>query len=190
VAVLNQALDAGVRAVQVREKDLSALDLCRLTERLLARTRAAGAALLVNDRVDVALATGADGVHLTRKSLPPREARRLLGSERVIGLSCHSAAEAGEAAAEGADFAVLGPIYPTPSKTPFGPPLGLEVLRAARAACSCPLLAIGGIKADQVPAVLGAGADGVAVISAVLSAADPAAAARELLAAVAAARRQ
>jgi len=188
VAVVDQALRAGVRAVQLREKDLNARDLCLTAEHLLPAVRAADAALLINDRVDVALAVGADGVHLTRKSLPPGEVRRLLGPGKLIGASCHSIAEVREAVSAGVDFVVLGPVYATPSKASFGPPLGLSLLREARTVCPLPLVAIGGIKADQAPAVIAAGADGVAVISAVLSAADPAAAARELLAAVSAAR--
>ncbi len=183
VAVVDQALRAGVRAVQLREKDLNARDLCLTAEQLLPAVRAAGAVLLINDRIDVALAVGADGVHLSRKSLPPGEARRLLGPGRLVGISCHSIPEVREAVAAGVDYVVFGPIFHTPSKAPFGPPLGLEPLREARAVCSLPLVAIGGIRAEQAPAVVAAGADGVAVISAVLAAVDPAAAARDLLAA-------
>jgi thiamine-phosphate pyrophosphorylase len=189
VQVLSAALQAGVRAVQLREKTLDTRDLCRLTERLLPSIRAAGARLLINDRADVALALHADGVHLTRRSLPPAEARRLLGPDRLIGVSCHSVADVADAAAGGADFVVFGPVYETPSKLRYGPPVGLDSLRRARALCPLPLLAIGGITADRVAAVMEAGADGVAAISAVLSAADPAAAAGALLSAVAAGRR-
>lgn len=188
VSVVEEALRAGLKAVQLREKDLDARDLFRLAERLLVLTRPAGAALLINDRVDVALALDADGVHLTRRSLPPGEARRLLGPAKLIGVSCHSLADVQEATRERADFLVLGPIYATPSKAQYGPPLSTEVLRQTRSACALPLLAIGGIKAAQVPSVAAAGADGVAVISAVMGAADPAAATQELLSAVSRAR--
>jgi len=187
--VVDRALAGGVRAVQLREKDLPTLDLYRLAEKLLPRTQAAGAALLINDRVDVALALGADGVHLTRRSLPPAEARALLGPSRILGISCHAVAEVEEAAAGGADFVVLGPIFETPSKRPYGPPLGTSLLREARTRTALPLVAIGGISPGRVPEVMAAGAHGVAVISAVIAAPDPAAAARELLAAVAASRR-
>ena len=88
--MIARALEGGVRAIQLREKDRDTVEVCRLGERLLARTRAAGAALIVNDRVDVAMALGADGVHLTRKSLPPHEARALVGPEVLLGVSCHS----------------------------------------------------------------------------------------------------
>jgi thiamine-phosphate pyrophosphorylase len=181
VEVVEQALLGGVRAVQLREKDLSTDQLYRLAQRVLARTRAHGALLLVNDRIDVALAVGADGVHLGRRSLPPEEARRLLGPRSILGVSCHSVTDAREAAQGGADFVVLGPIYATPSKAPYGPPLSPAVLRAAREDVTAPILAIGGINAARIPEVIGAGADGAALISAVVAAADPAAAARELL---------
>ena len=186
--VVGQALRAGVRAVQLREKDLTTRDLYHLAGKLLAVTREAGAALLINDRVDVAMALPADGVHLTRRSLPPKEARELLGPARLIGISCHSLAEVREAVDGGADFVVLGPIFETPSKIPYGAPLTTALLQQARAATTLPVLAIGGINPARVPEVMAAGADGVAVISAVMAAADFGAAASELLAAVAASR--
>jgi thiamine-phosphate pyrophosphorylase len=130
------------------------------------------------------MALGADGVHLTRKSLPPQEARALLGSDRLIGISCHGLADVQEAVTGGADFVVLGPIYATPSKAPYGPPLTPELVRKARAICPLPLLAIGGIHPSRVSEVLGAGADGVAAISAILAAPDPSTATREMLTAV------
>ncbi len=179
--VVERALAGGVRAVQVREKDLTTKELYRLAEVLLARARARGAALLVNDRVDVALALGADGVHLGRRSLPPAAARQLLGAGRLIGVSCHSVADVREAAQGGADFAVLGPIYATPSKARYGAPLSPAVLQPAREASAIPIIAIGGIGAARVPEVVSAGARGVAVISAVMAAPDPAAAAADLL---------
>ena len=186
--VVGQALRAVVRAVQLREKDLATRDLYHLAGKLLAVTREAGAALLINDRVDVAMALPADGVHLTRRSLPPKEARELLGPARLIGISCHSLAEVREAVDGGADFVVLGPIFETPSKMPYGAPLTTALLQQARAATTLPVLAIGGINPARVPEVMAAGADGVAVISAVMAALDPGAAVSELLAAVAASR--
>lgn len=183
VEVAREALRGGVRAIQLREKDLTTRELYRLAETLLIATREAGAALLINDRVDVAMAVSADGVHLRRQSLPPREARELLGPGKLIGTSCHSTADVREATEAGVDFAVLGPIFETPSKMLYGPPLTTAVLREARAATPLPILAIGGIKQAQVGDVMAAGADGIAVISAVMSASDPASAASELLAA-------
>jgi thiamine-phosphate pyrophosphorylase len=188
VEVLSQALQAGVRAIQLREKDLDTIDVYRLGERLLPIARERGALLIVNDRVDVAMALGADGVHLTGKSLPPKDARALVGTDMLVGVSCHGLADVEEAVAGSVDFVVLGPIYATPSKAPYGPPLGLGMLRQARAICPLPILAIGGINAQRVPEVMAAGADGVAVISAVLAAPDPGAAAREMIRAVARAK--
>jgi thiamine-phosphate pyrophosphorylase len=188
VEVLGQAVAAGAPAIQLRETDLDTVEMYRLAERLLAMTRQAGAALLINDRADVAMALGADGVHLTRRSLPPREARSLVGSRMLIGISCHSLEDVREAVDGGLDFVVLGPIYATPSKARYGPPLAPAILREARRICPLPILAIGGITANRVAEVVRAGADGVAAISAVLAAPDPGTAAREILDAVAAAR--
>jgi thiamine-phosphate pyrophosphorylase len=186
--VLGQAVAAGAPAIQLREKGLDTVGLYRLAETLLTMTRKAGAALLINDRVDVAMALGADGVHLTRKSLPPREVRSLVGPRMLIGISCHGLEDVREAVDGGVDFVVLGPIYATLSKAPYGPPLAPGILREARRICPLPILAIGGIKAARVPEVVSAGADGVAAISAVLAAPNPGAVIRELLDAVATAR--
>jgi thiamine-phosphate pyrophosphorylase len=144
--------------------------------------------LLINDRVDLAMVLGADGVQLTRRSLPPREARALVGPKTLLGISCHGLADVREAVQDAVDFVVLGPVYPTASKTPYGPPLTPAILSQARAICSVPILAIGGINASRVPEVLQAGADGVAAISSVLAAPDPLAATRALLDAVARAK--
>ena len=186
--VVGLALKGGVRAIQLREKDLPTRELYYLGEKLLGMTRAAGGSLLINDRVDVVMGLQADGVHLTRRSLPPKETRDLLGPTRLIGVSCHSLAEVQEASDGGADFVVLGPIFETPSKAAFGPPLTTAILRQVRSSTRLPILAIGGIRGAQISNVMAAGADGVAVISAVMAAADPGAAAAELLAAVSAAR--
>jgi thiamine-phosphate pyrophosphorylase len=182
--VIAAALAGGARAFQLREKDLSARELCRLAENLLTRTRRAGALLLINDRVDVALGVGADGVHLTRRSLPPAAVRSILRPGMRLGVSCHTREEALEAASGGADFILLGPIFPTSSKAAYGPPAGPVLIRQVRPAVACPILGVGGITAENAGEVLGAGADGVAVISAVMSARDVAAATRALLAAV------
>ena len=186
--VLGQAAAAGAPAIQLREKGLDTVEMYRLAETLLAMTRRTGAALLINDRADVAMALGADGVHLTRKSLPPRDVRSLVGSRMLIGISCHGLEDVREAVDGGVDFVVLGPIYATRSKAPYGPPLAPGILREARRICPLPILAIGGIKTARVSEIVSAGADGVAAISAVLAAPDPGAATRELLDAVAAAR--
>jgi len=179
--VVEASLRGGARAFQLREKDLEAKDLYELAERLVQLTRQNAAVLLVNDRIDITLALDLDGVHLARGSFPPDVARKLLGGGKLIGVSCHSLDEALEAEEGGADFLVLGPVFETPSKLPYGPPLGREIIRRIRDKVSLPILAIGGIKPQHVPEVLAAGADGVAVISAVMAAPDPTWATQELL---------
>ena len=179
-AAVERALEGGVRAVQLREKDLPGLELYELAVVLRAITSRHGARLLVNDRLDIALAAGADGVHLGVASIPPGEARRLLGPEALIGCSTHDLRELAEAAAGGADFATFGPVYATPSKEAYGPPVGIEALRHACAASGIPVFALGGVGAGNVGEVLAAGAGGVGVIGAILAAPDPGAAARDL----------
>ena len=177
--VVQAALDGGVRAVQLREKDLEGRELYALAERLRALTRRYQARLLVNDRLDVALAVEADGVHLGQNSFAVKDARRLLGAEKLIGVSTHSQHEI--AAAQEADFLVFGPVYYTPSKAAYGEPQGLDRLRAAVAHSAVPVFAIGGIKTGRVAEVLETGAHGIAMISAISAATDPAQAAQALL---------
>jgi len=174
---VRRALEGGVRAVQLREKDLPAAEFYPLAGELRSLTREFGARLLINDRVDVALATGADGVHLGGHSLPAADARRLLGPDKLIGVSTHRIEEIRTAEENGADFVTFGPVWFTPSKAPFGNPVGLDRLREACAASSLPVFALGGIKPERVAKALAAGAAGVALISAILAAVDPAAAA-------------
>ena len=181
--VVEAALRGGVRAVQLRERDLSTRDLLALATRLRALTSRHGALLLVNDRIDVALACGADGVHLPASSFAVRDARALLGPRRLIGVSTHHPNEVAAAAESGADFVVFGPVHDTPSKRPYGPPLGLAALRRAAAEASIPVYAIGGIDAAGAAEARRSGAAGVAVVRAILAAADPAAVAAQLAAA-------
>jgi thiamine-phosphate pyrophosphorylase len=176
----------GAVAVQLREKELEGRALLALARELRAVTGAAGAALFVNDRVDVALAAGADGVHLGGRSLAPADVARVAPT-LAMAVSTHSRAEV-EAAARASRrhanllFGVFGPVWDTPSKRAYGAPLGLEALRAA-ASLGLPLLALGGVTAARVAACRSAGAVGVACVRAVLAAQDPAAAVRALLAA-------
>jgi thiamine-phosphate pyrophosphorylase len=179
--VVDAALAGGAKAVQVREKDLSTRDLYKLVERLLPIVHGQGACLLINDRVDLTLALPIDGVHLSRTSLPPAETRALLGPTRLIGASCHSVEEAIEAERGGADFIVFGPLFPTPSKAAYGPPTGLTQLREVRRQVRLPIFGIGGITVCNAASVIAAGADGAAVISAVMAADDPADAVSNLL---------
>jgi len=181
VSAVEAALSAGVRAVQLREKDLPGGELYELALRLREVTSRHGARLLINDRADVARAVKADGVHVPRSGLPLRVMRELVGEEMLIGASTHSLGEAREAEADGADFLTLGPVFATPSKARYGPPIGLAPVEQASCNVSIPIFAIGGIDADRVREVLRRGAFGVAVISAVLAADDVGAAARRLL---------
>jgi len=180
--VVEAALRGGARTVQLREKDLPPRELYPLALEMRQLTQAYGARLLINDRADVALAVNADGVHLTTTSLPASIARQVLGPGRLIGVSTHTRAEAQAAVEEGADFVVFGPVFFTPSKASYGEPVGLDALRAVRAVVKSPILAIGGIKPTNLDQVLAAGADGIAVISAIISADDPTAATQDLLA--------
>ena len=179
--VVDAALAGGAKAIQLREKDLSTRDLYELVERLLPLVRGRGACLLINDRVDLTLALPIDGVHLSRTSLPPAETRALLGPTRLIGVSCHSLEEAIEAERGGADFVMLGPLFPTPSKAAYGPPIGMARLEEVRRRVRLPILGIGGITASNTASVMAAGADGAAVISAIMTADDPADAVASLL---------
>ena len=184
LTVVEQALEGGVDAIQLREKDLPAGALLALARDLRRLCDRHGARLLINDRIDVALAAGADGVHLPANSFAPGDARGLLGPDRLVGVSTHSVDEVGRAAAAGADFVVFGPVFETPSKRRFGPALGIDAVRRASTDASTPVFAIGGITAERAALVRGAGARGVAAIAALLAADDPRAAAQALRAAL------
>jgi thiamine-phosphate pyrophosphorylase len=169
---VRQALEGGVRAVQLREKDLPIRELLALARELRAMTREFGAQLFINDRVDVAVAVGADGVHLGQQSMPASAARKVLGDGMLIGVSTHSLDEARAAQAEGADFITFGPIFDTPSKAQYGSPVGAITIRDLKNEISIPVFAIGGIKSGNMLQVMSAGSDGVAMISAILAADD------------------
>jgi thiamine-phosphate pyrophosphorylase len=180
-AAVEAALRGGVRAVQLREKDLASRELYDLACRMRELTTRYGAKLLINDRLDIALAAGADGVHLGESSLPVSRVRELAGERLIIGVSCHSLERALEAQESGADFITFSPIFFTPSKAPYGEPLGIDLLAEACRLLRIPVFALGGIKKDSVRTVLDHGARGIALISAILAADDPERAAREML---------
>ena len=184
LSVVSQALRAGARAIQLRERDLPARELLSLARELHTMAVPGGSQLLINDRLDVALALNGVGVHLRSDSLPLSLTRRLLGSERLLGISAHSVNEAVEAEQQGADYVVLGPVYTTPSKEVYGPPIGLRTIEEACRLVKIPILGIGGITAAGAYDVCRAGAFGVAVITAVLAADDVESATRALLGAV------
>ncbi|GAA4077755.1 thiamine phosphate synthase [Nocardioides kongjuensis] len=182
LSLLPALADAGVDGFQVRDKSLATAALVALTRAVVAAVRPAGAVVVVNDRLDVALAAGADGVHLGADDLAVADARRLAPG-LVIGATCRSRAEVVTAAGAGADYAGFGPVFASASKA--GLPLPLGVPAVADAAGSLPLVAIGGITAATAGEVRAAGAQGVAVIGAIWRQPDPVGAAKELVAAVA-----
>jgi thiamine-phosphate pyrophosphorylase len=166
-AVIRETVRAGVDIVQVREKDLTSRELITLVEEALSATREPGmrgTRVVVNDRVDVALAGGADGAHLAAHSMPVQVVRRFVPRTFLIGVSCHSLGEAMAAESGGADYLVLGPVFETPSKRGYGPPLGLEKLRDITSRIRIPVLALGGITVERIRPCLEAGASGIAGI--------------------------
>jgi thiamine-phosphate pyrophosphorylase len=179
--LLEDVLSSGAPAIQLRERDLSSRDLLTLAREVHTLTRPAGSPLVINDRIDIALTFDKVGVHLRSNSLPVSVARQLLGPHRLLGVSAHSVEQVEKAESEGADYAVFGPIYSTPSKQQFGAPRGLRELEEACRKVRVPVLGIGGITSARVAEVRRAGAFGIAVITAILSAADVARATRELL---------
>ena len=177
--VILQAIEGGASVVQLREKDLSAGELFSLSVRLRGLTKS-HSLFLINDRVDVAQACGADGVHLPESGLPTPVARWVLGRHALIGRSVHDVEAAKQAEADGADMVIVGPVFETQSK-PGVPAVGLKLITAVAKAVAIPVIAIGGIKPENAGAVIEAGAGGVAVISAVCAADDPRAAAEALV---------
>jgi thiamine-phosphate pyrophosphorylase len=184
VPLLQRVLTAGVPAIQLRERDLSAKELVTLAREVQAMMASHRSQLLINDRIDVALALEGVGVHLRSNSLPVSVARQLLGAQRLLGISVHAVEEAVQVESQGVDYIVLGPIYETPTKQMFGPPLGIQTLEKACRLVRIPIIGIGGVTAARVREMRCAGAFGVAVITAVLGAVNVESAVRELLDAV------
>jgi thiamine-phosphate pyrophosphorylase len=184
VPLLQRVVNAVAPAIQLRERDLSARELVTLALELQAVTASRRSQLLINDRIDVALALEGVGVHLRSNSLPVSVARQVLGTQRLLGISVHAVEEAVQVESQGADYIVLGPIYETPSKQMFGPPLGIHTLERACRLVRLPIIGIGGVTAARAREMRRAGAFGVAVITAVLGAPDVESATRELLDAV------
>ena len=175
-AALRGARDAGFAgqvAIQLREKDLPAREMVELALELHRVCAELNARLLINDRLDVALASGADGVHLPADSFSVAQARALVGAQRLIGVSTHRVEEVGAAAQAGADFAVFGPIFAPLSKGEYAPPVGVEALCAACRSGAIPVYALGGITPQRVAALAGSGAAGVGVVGAIMGAASP-----------------
>ncbi|MEQ1844557.1 MAG: thiamine phosphate synthase [Nitrospira sp.] len=177
--VLRQAIMAGVPAIQLRERDLPTGELLPLAQEIYSLTAPRAVPLILNDRVDLVLALNLDGVHLRANSLPVSVVRRLIGPNRLIGISTHSVEDVQRANHDGVDYIIFGPIFDTPSKRSFGAPLGLDVLADVCRNSMVPIFAIGGITSERVRDVRQAGAHGVAVIGALLTSADISGAVRE-----------
>lgn len=183
-AAVADAIRGGVRAVQLREKDLPLRTLLPLAAEIRKLTAQMGAHLLINGRVDVVLAVDADGVHLRSDSLPTRAVRGVIGPNKFLGVSTHSLAEVERATDDGADFVTFGPVYETPAKARYGVPTGLDALAAVCRRARVPVYALGGITRARIPEVVAAGAHGVAIIGEIMSNRDIENAARACLGAV------
>ena len=180
VTLAEQALKGGAAMIQLRHKTASGSQLFAWAVAIGKLCSEYHALFIINDRVDIALASKADGVHLGQQDLPARAARKLLGETAIIGVTASSLKEALQAEQDGADYIGFGHIYPTYSKLKESSPLGLDILQKTAVLVSLPILAIGGINQENAASVISSGASGIAVISAVSRANDPARAAREL----------
>jgi thiamine-phosphate pyrophosphorylase len=178
--IVQAAVEGGVTCVQLREKECSILEFIQQALAVKEFLKDRGVPLIINDRVDVALAVAADGVHLGQTDMPLQTAQKIVGGSMIIGISAESLEDAVEAERGGADYLGVSPIYATPTKPDTAPPLGLEGLKAIREAVKLPLVAIGGLNRDNAAAVIRSGGDGVAVVSAIVAADNPAEAARNL----------
>jgi len=181
LSVLEQALDGGVNAIQLREKDLDSRHLFLLAEYVRKLTNKYGVRLFINDRIDIALAVEADGVQLGNASVPITAVRSILKPPQLLGVSVHTLNEAQEAERQGADFIVFGPVYFTPSKARYGAPQGLTPLQELLGKVSLPVYAIGGINLANLEPIKRVGARGIALISAIISSNEPSRATREIL---------
>jgi thiamine-phosphate pyrophosphorylase len=178
--IVRAAIAGGASTVQLREKEASTAEFHALGRTVRKLTRAAGVTFIVNDRIDIALACEADGVHVGQDDMPAGTARRLIGPDRILGVTAADPAQARLAVEAGADYIGCNAVWATPTKTDTGTPLGTSGLKELVAGVEVPVVAIGGIKAANAPEVLAAGVAGIAIVSAICSADDPEAAAREL----------
>lgn len=161
---IQAAAEARVDLIQLREKDMPTRELTELAAEAVRICRKTETKIVINDRLDIAMGVGTDGVHLGRQSLPAQDVRRVTGENLLIGVSCHSLSEALEAESGGADYILLGPIFETPSKLRYGPPLGLAKLAEVARQITLPVVALGGISPERVEECLAVGANGIAGI--------------------------
>lgn len=181
IQIAKDSLSGGAKVIQLRDKRRSGADLYAIAKEIRTLCKQYNARFIVNDRLDIALATLADGVHLGQEDLPLSAARSLAPRPFIIGVSVHSLEEAKQAEKEGADYLGVGPVYPTGTKADAGPATGPELIRSIRANTNIPIVAIGGINLENAGEVLAAGADGIAVISAVICSPDIAAASKKFV---------
>lgn len=179
--IVRRSVEGGATMVQLREKSIDTREFIELALRLKALLKPYGVPLIINDRVDVALAADADGVHIGQSDMPYAMARRLLGPDRIIGLSVENFDQIAEANALDVDYIGISPVFATPTKTDTAAPFGLEGLRKAVELSVHPTVAIGGMNASTAAEVISTGTDGIAVVSAIVCADDPSAASRRLL---------
>ena len=170
LSAVRQALKGGVKAVQLREKDLETRELLKLAYKMRRLTEEYKAKLFINDRFDIALAVNADGMHLTQNSIPVEAVRNIVKKKLLIGVSTHSLKEARDAEKGGADFITLGPVYRTPSKLKYGVPVGTDKFKRIISKINVPVFALGGVKSRRIDEVKKAGAYGAAMISEIFKA--------------------
>jgi thiamine-phosphate pyrophosphorylase len=181
IDLTEMAIRGGADAIQFRQKHGSTREMIETACHMKELCSRAGIKLIINDRVDIAIASNADGVHLGQDDFPVPLARRLLGDDRIIGGSAGNIEEAMKCVNEGVDYIGFGPVYPTLSKDDAGPAKGIDLMKQLINRVSCPVIAIGGVNSGNVQEIIGAGAYGIAVISAVCCMEDPVTAARELI---------
>ena len=178
---VEEAVEGGVTLVQLREKNISSLDFYTIALKMKELVNSYNVPLIINDRLDIALAVDADGLHVGQEDLPPAVARKLLGPEKILGYSVGNPEQARRAERDGADYLGAGTVFPTGSKADTGKPIGPEGLRAIKQAVAIPVVGIGGIGISNLEEVKAAGADGISLISAILGSNDIEAASRQLI---------
>ena len=178
---VEEAVEGGVTLVQLREKNISSLDFYTIALKMKELVNSYNVPLIINDRLDIALAVDADGLHVGQEDLPPAVARKLLGPEKILGYSVGNPEQARRGERDGADYLGAGTVFPTGSKADTGEPIGPEGLRAIKQAVAIPVVGIGGIEISNLEKVKAAGVDGISLISAILGSNDIEAASRQLI---------